>query len=168
MGQRPKGAARLLLALAVTSTITSAAYADSSCKELFQEIRRHNRAEPKNHYNVYWTTNYFSKHGRYMGRTEAKLYSAQTAQQPGGHELDLVGRGTRVRKGHPHDQPRLGDEAVVLHIDNRDMVTFQGQYGPYDPTCSAVSVSPLPYLGYAVVYTGDSIEVFNFLPTKDP
>jgi hypothetical protein len=145
---------------------STVANADGTCTALFDEIRRWNKADSKNRYNVYWTTNYFNKTGlRFMGRAEGTVYSAQTAEQPGGHERDLVIKGTRSMKGHPHDQPKLGDRSFAILIDNHDKLTFDNTDGRYDPTCSGAAFGGLPSFGNAVIHSGDSIEVFNFMPT---
>lgn len=157
-------ARRILLALAL-GFLPSVSHADTTCDVLLGGLRQFTKVKPaKNYIRVFWTTNYNGGNGRFMGSTEIALRIRGEILQ------DLVGTGMRSRK---FDRPLVGpaavegDEGVSLRIQLDGKVTFNDQYGPYDPTCPGSSIWTSRN-AFAVIHTGDSVEVFNFRIAVDP
>lgn len=156
-------AKRIFLALVVGFS-PGVSHADTTCDALFGALRHFTKAKPaKNYIRVFWTINYNGDNGRFMGSTEIALRIRGEILQ------DLVGTGMRSRK---FDKPNIGpttdygDESVSLRIQLDGKVTFNDQYGPYDPMCSGSHW--MSNNTFAVIHTGDSVEVFNFRIAVDP
>ena len=134
----------LALALAMVTLLPGVARADRSCNALFARLRAVGQPSlDGNFVHVLWTTNYFlpSPDHRFMGATSLVMNT-----QPNG---DMTASGTRHLL-------YTTLEPISLRIRNDGKMIFNELYGPYDPVCNGDR--------FALVNTGDSIEVFGMKP----
>ena len=150
---------RLGLVCLAVSLVAAPANADSSCDGMFKMTREFLNYDHRNYSSVFWTTTYLTKKLRYMGTTMMPM------RVQGG---DLVAAGTRTRRfEYPDIRQTVAEaEAVSINIRADGKVMLSKIYGPYDPTCLDTAMGS-GSVGYMILKTGDSIEVFNFFPRND-
>lgn len=128
---------------------------DPNCDQLFAAVRDHLKGDARHFYSVYWTTNYLNSTWRFQSVGTIREFRLRVD--------DLAGHGSR-RKSVVHLGRGTGpteDEKVSLRIRQDGKVVLNDIYGPYEPTCPK-QPADWPKHGYAIVTTGDSVEVFNF------
>lgn len=152
-------AKRLSLACLAVLLVAIPANADSSCDGMFRITREFLNYDHRNYTSVFWTTTYLTRKLRFMGTTMMPM------RVQGG---DLIAAGTRTRRFEYPDirQTEAETEAVSINIRADGKVMLSKIYGPYDPTCLDTAMGS-GSVGYMILKTGDSIEVFNFFPRND-
>jgi hypothetical protein len=122
----------------------------TECGALFSRVRAAASASPVS---VHWSTSYLAGGTRFMGVTALNLSPRNG---------DFVGTGRRARHSGAEPELQLGPlgnlpspEYVTLTIGADDTIMINEVHGPYVPLCTGDR--------FALILSGDSVEVFNFL-----